>query len=155
MTLVISPPLLIELRPQTGRTHQLRIHLSHLFHPVAGDKAYGEKADPWTSPFSPLMISISPEAILHRAGPGHPVSGRKTCEDRREGTMSSGNIFLCTTDHLEGYFIEAHCGLVSAHVASGINALRGWLLFVNILFVNIVDINISILLCYLKEMRNV
>ena len=64
--------------------------------------------------------------------------------------MSSGNIFLCTTDHLEGYFIEAYCGLVSAHVASGINALRGWLLFVNI-----VDINISILLCYLKEMRNV
>ena len=32
---------LIELRPQTGRTHQLRVHLSHLHHPVAGDKTYG------------------------------------------------------------------------------------------------------------------
>lgn len=32
---------LIELRPQTGRTHQLRVHLAHLHHPVAGDKTYG------------------------------------------------------------------------------------------------------------------
>ena len=41
--------------------------------------------------------------------------------------MSNGNIFLCTTDYLEGYSIEAYCGLVSAHVTSGVNALRGWL----------------------------
>lgn len=32
---------LLELKPQTGRTHQLRVHLSHLHHPVAGDKVYG------------------------------------------------------------------------------------------------------------------
>ena len=32
---------LMELRPQTGRTHQLRVHLSHLHHPIAGDKTYG------------------------------------------------------------------------------------------------------------------
>lgn len=41
--------------------------------------------------------------------------------------MNCGNIFLCTTDHLEGYSIETYCGLVSAHVTSGVNALRGWL----------------------------
>ncbi|MDI6790697.1 MAG: heavy metal-binding domain-containing protein [Thermodesulfobacteriota bacterium] len=41
--------------------------------------------------------------------------------------MNSIDIFLCTTDHLEGYRIEAYCGLVSAHVTSGVNALRGWL----------------------------
>lgn len=34
---------LIELKPMTGRTHQLRVHLSHLHHPVAGDKTYGGK----------------------------------------------------------------------------------------------------------------
>jgi 23S rRNA pseudouridine1911/1915/1917 synthase len=33
----------LELRPQTGRTHQLRVHLSHLHHPVAGDSTYGGK----------------------------------------------------------------------------------------------------------------
>jgi len=34
---------LLELKPQTGRTHQLRVHLSHIHHPVAGDKTYGGK----------------------------------------------------------------------------------------------------------------
>ncbi|OGW15854.1 MAG: hypothetical protein A2035_03715 [Nitrospirae bacterium GWA2_42_11] len=34
---------LLELQPRTGRTHQLRVHLSHLHHPVAGDKTYGGK----------------------------------------------------------------------------------------------------------------
>jgi len=33
---------LVELIPETGRTHQLRIHLSELGHPILGDKLYGE-----------------------------------------------------------------------------------------------------------------
>lgn len=32
---------LLELRPQTGRTHQLRVHLSTLGHPILGDAMYG------------------------------------------------------------------------------------------------------------------
>lgn len=37
---------LIELRPTTGRTHQLRVHLNYLGHPIMGDVVYGgEKAD--------------------------------------------------------------------------------------------------------------
>jgi 23S rRNA pseudouridine1911/1915/1917 synthase len=35
------PFSLVRLWPQTGRKHQLRIHLSHLGHPVVGDKIYG------------------------------------------------------------------------------------------------------------------
>ena len=34
---------LVELTPRTGRTHQLRVHLSHLKHPIVGDTFYKGK----------------------------------------------------------------------------------------------------------------
>lgn len=37
---------LLQLKPQTGRTHQLRVHLAHQGHPIVGDVLYGgEPAD--------------------------------------------------------------------------------------------------------------
>lgn len=37
---------LLELKPETGRTHQLRVHLAHFHHPIVGDTLYGgEPAD--------------------------------------------------------------------------------------------------------------
>ncbi len=37
---------LVELRPTSGRTHQLRVHMKYLGHPILGDPVYGEeKAD--------------------------------------------------------------------------------------------------------------
>ena len=36
-----SGATLVELTPQTGRTHQLRVHLAHLGFPILGDRAYG------------------------------------------------------------------------------------------------------------------
>lgn len=35
----------VELRLQTGRTHQIRVHLSYLGHPLVGDDLYGGKRD--------------------------------------------------------------------------------------------------------------
>ena len=32
---------LVELRPTTGRTHQLRVHMKYLGHPILGDSVYG------------------------------------------------------------------------------------------------------------------
>lgn len=37
---------LVELKPTTGRTHQLRVHLAHFDHPIVGDTLYeGEPAE--------------------------------------------------------------------------------------------------------------
>ena len=36
---------LVELRPTTGRTHQLRVHLAHLNAPILGDRVYGKSSD--------------------------------------------------------------------------------------------------------------
>lgn len=33
----------LKLCPQTGRKHQLRRHLKHIFHPIVGDTTYGDK----------------------------------------------------------------------------------------------------------------
>jgi 23S rRNA pseudouridine1911/1915/1917 synthase len=45
---------LVKLSPKTGRTHQLRVHLSHVGHPIIGDTMYGGQivvenagAEPW------------------------------------------------------------------------------------------------------------
>jgi 23S rRNA-/tRNA-specific pseudouridylate synthase len=39
----LSDVTLVELRPKTGRTHQLRVHLQKLGHPILGDRLYGEE----------------------------------------------------------------------------------------------------------------
>ena len=36
---------MVELRPTTGRTHQLRVHMKYLGHPIVGDIVYGTKSD--------------------------------------------------------------------------------------------------------------
>ncbi|MFZ1361194.1 MAG: RluA family pseudouridine synthase [Candidatus Saccharimonadales bacterium] len=36
---------LVELRPKTGRTHQLRVHMAYIGTPIHGDRVYGVEAD--------------------------------------------------------------------------------------------------------------
>ncbi|MBI4432887.1 MAG: RluA family pseudouridine synthase [Candidatus Omnitrophica bacterium] len=37
---------LLEVKILTGRTHQIRVHMAHIGHPVVGDRIYGSKQDP-------------------------------------------------------------------------------------------------------------
>jgi 23S rRNA pseudouridine1911/1915/1917 synthase len=36
---------LVEVRPKTGRTHQIRVHLAAIGHPIIGDRVYGKRSE--------------------------------------------------------------------------------------------------------------
>ncbi|MGA1826525.1 MAG: RluA family pseudouridine synthase [bacterium] len=40
----------LELELKTGRTHQIRVHLNHIHHPVVGDAVYGHRKPPENCP---------------------------------------------------------------------------------------------------------
>lgn len=40
-----QPVTLVQLRPTTGRTHQLRVHMAELGHPIVGDNLYGGRQE--------------------------------------------------------------------------------------------------------------
>jgi 23S rRNA pseudouridine1911/1915/1917 synthase len=43
----LGPYTLIEAKLGTGRTHQIRVHMYHLKHPIVGDRVYGKRKDPF------------------------------------------------------------------------------------------------------------
>ncbi len=63
----LSTFTLIEARLETGRTHQIRVHMAHIKHPLLGDVLYGPKKQPF---------GLSGQ-ILHAGVLGfmHPVRG--------------------------------------------------------------------------------
>lgn len=56
----------VELQPLTGRTHQLRVHLASIGHPILGDRLYA----------SPALQAAAPRLLLHASeiGFAHPLS---------------------------------------------------------------------------------
>ncbi len=58
---------LVQLRPKTGRSHQLRLHLLGIGHPILGDRFYGSEA----------IVAAAPRLLLHAAELtlSHPYSG--------------------------------------------------------------------------------
>ncbi|MDU7337239.1 MAG: RluA family pseudouridine synthase [Clostridium sp.] len=56
----------LKIRIETGRTHQIRVHLSSIFHPLAGDDLYGGR-----------LYKIKRQALhCHLANFIHPVTGK-------------------------------------------------------------------------------
>ena len=57
---------LLELRPETGRTHQLRVHLAALGHPIAGDALYTmSDADYLDWRLNPPELAVLRRQALH------------------------------------------------------------------------------------------
>ncbi len=61
---------------ETGRTHQIRVHLAHIGHPVLGDRVYGNRRAALPSPWP-----AAPRVMLHAAQLElkHPLSQKKLC----------------------------------------------------------------------------
>ena len=68
----------LEVALETGRTHQIRVHLAHAGHPIVGDATYGTHRTGTRAADAPNTPSAFPRQALHarRLSLGHPVSGR-------------------------------------------------------------------------------
>jgi 23S rRNA pseudouridine1911/1915/1917 synthase len=68
---------LISAKLETGRTHQIRLHLAGLGHPVAGDRAHGGET-------SRTFLPRAPRLALHAQVLGfvHPVTGERARWER-------------------------------------------------------------------------
>ncbi len=63
---------LLAVRPETGRTHQIRVHLTHIGHPIVGDPVYGADSA------AAAKLGLKRQ-FLHAAGLefSHPVTGEE------------------------------------------------------------------------------
>jgi len=66
---------LLKVRIYTGRTHQIRVHFSHLGFPVLGDRTYGFKTTSVPRELADIIGSCN-MLVAYRLGFFHPRSGR-------------------------------------------------------------------------------
>jgi len=69
---------LVAVRIHSGRTHQIRVHLTHIGHPLWGDAVYGPRQYAETRRADPLLARLAQRQMLHAfaiAFP-HPEDGR-------------------------------------------------------------------------------
>lgn len=68
----------LRLRLESGRTHQIRVHMSHLGHPLVGDPLYGGRAKPPKQCAEPLLNNLRAfkRQALHAAmlSFAHPIT---------------------------------------------------------------------------------
>jgi 23S rRNA pseudouridine1911/1915/1917 synthase len=71
---------LLECRLETGRTHQIRVHLAHAGHPVLGDETYGRGFKSKMTLLAPAtraaLVALGRQALhAYLLGFEHPISG--------------------------------------------------------------------------------
>ncbi len=77
---VLGACTVVTVRLDTGRTHQIRVHMTHIGHPLVGDPVYGRRQRPWrglSDQVATLLAQFGRQALHARSlGLIHPVSGQ-------------------------------------------------------------------------------
>lgn len=74
----LLPVTRVELTPETGRTHQLRIHCQQLGHPILGCDLYGGRLLPGTERTPRLMLHASELHFVHPVSE-EQIEARSAC----------------------------------------------------------------------------
>lgn len=79
---VFGPVALVSCRLETGRTHQIRVHMAHVGHALVGDPVYGGRrrvSEKLVGDDLARMLNGFPRQALHAARLGfeHPVTGER------------------------------------------------------------------------------
>jgi 23S rRNA pseudouridine1911/1915/1917 synthase len=79
----------MEVRLETGRTHQIRVHLSKLGHPIVGDRLYTDRRARPAPPAGRSAVAQLDRILLHarRLGFIHPVTGEALTFERPAPAM--------------------------------------------------------------------
>lgn len=75
---------LMECIPETGRTHQIRVHLTSIGHPIVGDRIYGTKNDPCE-----LMMLHAYKLIFIHPKTGKQIALETEIPDRMVGFLNN------------------------------------------------------------------
>lgn len=70
---------LVAVRIHTGRTHQIRVHMAHIGHPLLGDGVYGPRENAEWSRRPDQLASLAPRQMLHAfyLSVTHPETGEQ------------------------------------------------------------------------------
>jgi len=67
---ILDGASLVKCKLETGRTHQIRVHLSHIGHPLVGDPVYGKGRRPPPIPLARQALHATEIRFIH------PVTGK-------------------------------------------------------------------------------
>ena len=100
---------LLEIFPKTGRTHQIRVHLSAMGHPLLGDPLYGKKGGLQDPVLKECSRRLNRQALhAHRLGFIHPRTGERVefrFTDSAGHRRSAGVVTVTEKSHEESQSI--------------------------------------------------